>query len=468
MHKAPNPHRAGALGAVHIIDSDNPDSKLSTVRATLGRGYNSFTRTELGDCVSGTAYGSAPGKFAPSYTIQEVKSYEQFKSETSAEASLSGDFPAFSASIKASFESSSESKTTTEFLLVRERLIADNQINLDNAKLTVPFPTDPTRVGFFYRRCGDRYVSNVQMGGEYMAMTSFISTSDTSSTVVDVESSGGSLTISASASFNSKVEALKTQTRIQVRATQLGGGGVDMLPSPSIDEMLEYARAFPAQIKPETAAPIAIETQSYLNLNVDIPDLEQQHEDYEQVEALAFKVSGVINDLKALQATMAQYDIPNPPMKNDIADITRQNLEIESQAYPQMLRDLRNCAEGFWIPAKCTFDPALMSYRLPVVGTVIVKEIDTKNKAWQPVRVPYGMRVEFRGTYCPYGNDDECWKEGNAPLDRNEFAMVQANNQIYRYVGAPIAVTTTPVFIGVRDDDDGYGDNHGPLYVVLY
>lgn len=155
---------------VHIDPSFKPDpallQKLAPVLSKMGSGYNSLTGEVIGEgCVTGTIIPPDTAGNSPTYHMEFVTSLDEFSRATSVEASVSGSFSGFSASVKSDFEQSQRTNSTTTHLLVRE-YVQTSEITLNNPRLKggktlqlLASIKDPKQYDIFMRTCGDQYVS---------------------------------------------------------------------------------------------------------------------------------------------------------------------------------------------------------------------------------------------------------------------------------------------------------------------
>ena len=460
------------LAQTVLIDPDQQDNKdlvasLDTVLDTLGRGFNSFTDKRAGDCVSGFIVGPKPTSFAPSFDIKLVETYEQFAQETSAEASVSGGFGSFSASVKTKFEQASKSNGNTQFLLVRETVIASPDINIKNPRLNVPEPAgnDPESLRKFFRQCGDQYISKIQMGGTFIAVLTFSQSENELKSSLGISGTVSGFGGSGSASFNTQLNSLRGESSLQISATQIGGDGSSGLPEFNLDSLLAYTRDFPKKINAATVAPVGITAESYVNLGVDLPDrLDDVRRNYDAVTAAAFIANGHGNDLKALRDLLADhYGIPAVHSENDVTARIATALLTTQNDYKAMTSALATCANAFWVEDKCAFDPRYLNYKLPSPGPMFIRQIDTRSTNPVNLDVPADMTLELRGANC--WNGDGCDHDGTYSGD---VGRVNVNwpkgGDVYR--GRPMTVTAGRVTVATFDTD--YSDNGGELFAFVY
>jgi len=147
-----------------------PVAKVNAdIRAKLGMGVNSFNHKEFGECVTGKIISDDdPGSSSVTYNLELMRSYEEFQRETTAEASFSTDVASFSAKVKSKYEESVKTSSSTQFLLVKERVLYNPSYYFRKVKLDYDEPLkkgDEQSQAEFFSRCGDEYVSEVQNGG---------------------------------------------------------------------------------------------------------------------------------------------------------------------------------------------------------------------------------------------------------------------------------------------------------------
>jgi hypothetical protein len=452
------------------IDTDDPDvrASLDTVLSTLGLGYNSLDGRTKADCVHGTVVAPKPGSFSPSYTIHVVRSFEQFASDTAIEASLSAGFAKFSGDVHSKFQESSSGTSNTQYLLVTEKIAAKPEINLDGAKMIVALPpaSDPAGQQGFFRRCGDEYVSQVQMGGEFIALLSFTQTEEQLQQSLDVSASASTWSMTASADFSTRLSSLKANQSLDIKATQIGGSPQE-LPEFTLDSMLAYARKFPAQINATTAAPIGLQASPFYFLNPDVPDVSGITDNFKVVETAAYGLAKSIADIKNEQALMDHFAVPSNRSPQDARARSTQLLTTAAEDYEAMTGELKKCANYYWRPGNCNFDARFLHYKLPRVGPVIVRKLDPKSGSVVDIPVPHDMTLEVRGDFC-YGGDHGCAHDGVSDAE-DAYIYVAAPNfaRGTKYNGQALPVKAGRVIVQVKDTD--YGDNSGDkLYAIVY
>jgi hypothetical protein len=472
--EAPKQSKGGAeVDSADIIGASANDPKvqaaLDTVLSTMGSGFNSFSGVPLGgDCVYGSVYGPIPGSFAPSYSIQILTSMEQFSKETAVEAKVSAEFASFSAEVSTKFAQASSSKTSTEFLLVREKIIAGPEINLKRPQFQGTYPADNAgdeikRV--FYQACGDRWISQITMGGEFLAVLSYTQSESQEASSLSVNASTSSATVSGEASFNNKLQNLSNNSSLEISTHQLGGT-TKKLPKFNMEGLIQYTRNFPSQITAATVVPVAVATKSYSDLRQVEPDFTFAKRNYDALAAARERVANHRLALKAKQALLKQYSVPSARSANDVGYRLDADLANSDKAFHAMTQLLDMCANYFWRQLACNIDPSYMNFNPGGVPPVIVKEISPNSPDVVNITTLRPMTLELRGEFC-YGGR-ACAHDGisNDP-NVGIFISSPNNPRGERYLGKPIQVGAGRVIVQVMDSD--YSDNaKDGLKAVLY
>jgi hypothetical protein len=472
--EAPKQSKGGAeVDSADLIGASANDPKvqaaLDTVLSTMGSGFNSFSGVPLGgDCVYGSVYGPIPGSFAPSYSIQVLTSLEQFSKETAVEAKVSAEFASFSAEVSTKFEQASSSKTSTEFLLVREKIIAGPEINLKRPQFQGTYPADNAgdeikRV--FYEACGDRWISQITMGGEFLAVLSYTESESQETSSLSVSASASSATVSGEASFNNKLQSLSNNSSLEISTHQLGGT-TKKLPKFNMEGLIQYTRNFPRQITADTVVPVAVATKSYGDLRQAEPDFTFAKRNYDALVAARERVANHRVALKAEQALLKQYSVPSARSANDVGDRADADLANSDKAFHAMTQLLDMCANYFWRQPACNIDTKYMNFNPGGVSPVIVKEISPNSPDVVNITTPQPMTLELRGEFCFGGG--ACAHDGISN-DPTAWIFISSSNNPRgeKYLGKPIQVGAGRVIVQVMDSD--YSDNaKDGLKAVLY
>jgi hypothetical protein len=461
---APAVHKAGGA-QVDSVDLDKAQAsdlalqgQLDTVLTHMGLGYSSFSRKTRGDCVDGTVVGPTPGAKSVDYSLKVLNSYEEFSNETAAEASISTSWPSFSASVKSKFDQARRNNHAVQFLLLREKVQLQPDINLRGATLNASVPSPSSDAANFYARCGDAYIAQFQMGGELFALLTIDETSDQLKSQLNIQGEASGFNTNASASFTQTLESLRKTGRTEMSVQQLGGNGASM-PTASLDALSTYSKDFPTQITPATSVPVGFTTKGYDTL-ISAMDVTETLNSYGDLANKGSEVTATILALRAEQSTLDRFAAPRTRAAGDIRDTIANRLRTADADQLKIRAALTGCAQAFWVTDRCNFG-TLAGYEPPKTPAVIVQRMDPRSGGNVNVNAPAGMMVEFRGAYCWDGESCDTGRDG---VTNSNLAWVSVNGQRYR--GGPIQVPAGQVVL--RCVDTEYGDNGGELYAVLY
>jgi hypothetical protein len=450
-----------AAQGVRVVQGDDSLRSLDTVRRLLGRGYNSFTGRLGGECVSGELVVPKLTTFAPSWEIKVLQSFEQFAQETSLEAAVSASYGAFSAQVKSKFTEASKSTRTTQFMLVRETMLGAPEINLQNPVLRDGFSTADQ----FYKRCGDGYVSQIQMGGALIAFLSFNQNESIYSSSVDINANGSYGSFSTSADFNGKLDSLKKDSTLQLIAHQIGGSAT-RLPT-NMNELMEYAATFPNQFHDiSTAVTVDVINEPYLGFEseeADFDDFSELTRVYAGIRAASYEALAQHRRLKDIDNFLTHYAIPATRAPGDVRDRLNREIETTRLDHAFMTEALDRCGHKFWSAESCRFSPRYLHYRTGPLP-VIIKQVATRSSTPIDIDAPREMTLELRGDYCWRGNDDPCDHDGIWSGDEC-YVAVKSPNGAWKYQ-TPVGVARGHTSVWAHDTE--YDDNGGVLYAIVY
>ena len=455
---------------VNLNSSQSGDTtlqaKLDSVLSIIGRGYNSFAREQEGSCIDGTIFGPVPTGTNISYSLKMITSYEEFKKDTAVEASLASNFGRFSFSIKSKFEKSQQSKQRSEFLLMKEYVTLIPDINLRNPSIISYYKlydvAIPSQANDFYSKCGDSYVSKVQMGGELIALLTVNESSYEENSNLSIEGSAGGFSTTASASFNQKMQSLKQQGTVDVAIKTIGGDGRP-LPGANLDDLIRYANEFPSQVTNSNGAPIGITTTSYFTLVPGLQNVSRfrdEHEAFDQMEQTRDQVSDTIAALREDKDVLVSNGLASVRSKGDVLDALDQAIAPAVADVPQFDNEIRKCETLFWQQGACSFSDRLMNYQSPPRPFVAVRKIDVRGSA-TAVDAPVSAYVEMRGAFC-FQDTDSCWRGING-VTNDGLAYVTVAGA--KYFGPRVV---PPGRVVIRCQDSDYSDNYGDLYAFVY
>jgi len=442
-------------------------AKMDTVLSIIGKGYNTFAREPEGSCMDGQIYGPVPTAHNINYSLTMITSFEEFKKDTAVEASLSSSFGKFSASVKSKFEQSQHSTQRSEFLLMKEYVALAPEINLRNPTVVAYYRqydlSIPSQADEFYSKCGDSYISQVQMGGEMVALLTVNESTYQENSNLSIEASGEGFSTTATASFDEKMESLKKQGSVDATVNLLGGDGRPM-PGATMDSLIQYANEFPAQVSTSNGVPIGFTTTSYFTLTPGIMNVSRfrdEHAVFDQVEQKRNQLSDLIAAMGEDRDVLVRNNVPKVRTKGDIIDAIDQAAAAGTGELPPFDDALRKCALAFWTTGGCAFSSDLTGYQLPARPYFVLQRVDAGGSTAE-FDVPVPVNVELRGYYC-FDGPASCWR-GWAGVTQDDAAYLTIDGG--RYSGAPVLLSAGHVSVRAQDSD--YSDNAGELYAFLY
>jgi hypothetical protein len=452
--------------------------KLAPVLSKMGSGYNSLTDEVIGEgCVTGTIIPPDPAGSSVTYQMEFVTSLDQFSRATSVEASVSGSFGAFSASVKSEFEQSQQTNSTSTHLLVRE-YVQTSEINLNNPRLKagktlelLASIKDPKQFDIFMRTCGDQYVSTAYMGGEFIALLSSDSSDEELKKSVKISGSASYGTFSSSASFSDKVSSFKSKSNLSVKMTRIGGSGdlpvITVQGSGAVDAILDYASKLPSNVS-QYPVMYKVKGRPYTQIGVALPEPDAAKAVFTKLQATEDKLGTAIIDLKLAQKSYDLLGIPGVQGPNDIRHVTQTKLAAAEADQAALSPILQSCGKFFWVAHSCDAPARFLNYAAPAPPLVIVQNIPTNSSNTVSVYLPVKMKAILRGMYCYDGNNtDHCLPDGAFQPWKTFTAYVDLNGTNNgHYVGQE--VDGGPGNFNVTVHDDGYGDNWGDLNFIAY
>jgi hypothetical protein len=470
--KLPDPAPEGEVNTVTINAGTEQESMLDTVTAVLGRGYNSLLDEVKGTCLNGSIFGFAPKSFPVRYSLSLIKSFEQFNKETSAEASLDTKFASFSASVSAKMSSVASTTGSSESLFVRVKVGALPEINLKGRELDQgpvvrnPPSDDANSQRAFFRRCGDRYINQITMGGEFLAVFHLATVDSEARQAIEAHFSAGGFSTSVSADFKQKVETVTKNSSMQIDMYRIGGSGA--MPDQSVDAIIQYATAFPAQVNATNLAPVAFATDSFENLGTPGESYESQRASIRDLQRSVERVSATVDQLIATEAFYKQYRLPDPSATGAFANVRTTALNQRQQAQRTM-RDmqtrLRNCGLQPWSPkGECTFPDGLVNTEETDLNGGVAVRLDpaSPNTRTFYLRAPTAM-FTIRGQLCWTGGN-ACFADGIS-TNGVYIEVTNGNDKPFRYAGPVLLKQGT---IRFRVVDTYYPDNSGTVHAVAY
>lgn len=356
------PTRAAEDSQLPIVGSgtfsrpSSSETASSRVKATLGRGLNGFTGALRGDCIEYTA--SIPSGFSGFGTRTDIKliqSTEEFQREIGVSVSGSGGIGKLSIEASAKYDNSVKISGSSDYLMVRVKVDGPT-IAMDTQALT-PFATKyrENKQSFFVA-CGNQYVSEVQLGGDFIAILEFTASSETERTQVQANLRAATAVSSVNAEFKMSVE--RAQKQSSMRSTVIRHGTDETLPDFSLDQLVQYARAFPSKVNDKTAVPIGVTLSDYQMVDPDLETIDTPP----LVQRLRERVSAaqiVMDRIDPL--IIAQEKLGLPGRLAELQAI-RTSLPDKMQV---VIDALEVCGKQPWKSTNCAFSSDVQSFAVP-------------------------------------------------------------------------------------------------------
>jgi hypothetical protein len=345
------------VGSGIVVHPEHPeDAVVSSYQAMLGRGFNTFTSTMRGDCVNMPFVSPGSEGYNTHTEISLIQSSEDLKRQTSIDVSGSTGFGMVSVEASASFNSSMHFSTNSDYLLVRVTAVGPSVGGGTGevGNLAVKTKGNPQQ---FFTACGNRYISEIQLGGEFMALLEFTSSSETDRKEVQANLKVASAASSLSASFKTAVEQAQAKSSMHMTISRRGTS--DALPEQTVDKLLEYSRDFPSKLNIKTVVPVGLVVSDYQSLDPELNTIEEEPD-----------VDRVRQNLRAVSDELAEIDYLTGAYRS--LGIVGRSTTIEQvrtmlASKPAAMRQaLGACGKAPWT-GSCKFSAAVLDVTLPPV-----------------------------------------------------------------------------------------------------
>jgi hypothetical protein len=344
----------GDVGQLNPTDS-KPQAVIEIPSGStllVGRGYNSVKGEALGPCVKAsserlTTVGGR-GAQQTDYTMKHIDSFESLAE--SLNVSIAGAYGKgmFRGSAKAGLFQSKDVTTHSTYLLVSVKVA--NQTEVLERYEYEPEAKALLQAGNraeFLARCGDEFVAARTTGGEFTAIVEFKSKSQEEKREIEaaVRAKGGTWNVAAD--FKNSMAAISRVSETQVTILRTGTTGA----LPNIENLVQTALDFPAQVNQNTSWPFTITTVSYDAVldgaSEGLPrpvNLERQRGFLEDVFRVKMTLTKLRNDVLYILKNQNQFQ------NIDVAQLNATNAELDAK-----LRDAENA------PVACFNDPAQLA-----------------------------------------------------------------------------------------------------------
>ncbi|PDT20050.1 hypothetical protein [Rhizobium hidalgonense] len=240
----------------------------------LGRGFDVLTASPRGQCVVVGAIEDHVefGPVGVNFRSYRIENSQQLDKVLGISASASIKFGVGSANASASYSSSvSLSSYTLNYVVeasVRRKGKSVQVQDLQERYKKLLFSGNPNAYRRFRAICGDGYISEMPVGGDFKAVIQITTSSQKESEQV-AASMGGSYSIfSGAASFSSAVKKVSETNEVRIWSFRRGGEG----PVPiTADDIASNAANLPVSVK-DAPAPVQIAVINYIGV-VDDPML---------------------------------------------------------------------------------------------------------------------------------------------------------------------------------------------------
>jgi hypothetical protein len=266
------------LGSHQVYGDEDPLFRVVTLEATagleVGRGYDILTGTPRADCVDRSVVEGHPDFGPNSVTFRSVRieNSEQLDKALGVSASASVNTGFGGGGVSASFSNSLSISSYSLNYLVEAGVSAKGNsirdVKLNNRYHPLIASGNHATIERFRAVCGDGYIGEFTMGGEFKALTQIHTRSKAETESVAASLSASFSMASGAASFSSALKRAAQSNEVLIWSFQRGGNGpIPITP----DDIASKASALPVAVK-QTPTPIQAAVFSYVLL-LDDPAL---------------------------------------------------------------------------------------------------------------------------------------------------------------------------------------------------
>jgi hypothetical protein len=320
----------------------------------LGRGFNTFTSTMRGDCVNLPFVIPGSEGFNTHAEISLIQSTEDLKRATSVEISGSTGFGMVTAEASASFSSSMHLTASSDYLLVRVIAVGPS-VGGGSGDIGDRAAKAKDNAQQFFTECGNRYISEIQLGGEFMALLEFTSSNESDRKDVQASLRVASAASSLSADFKTAVEHAQSKSSMHMTVSRRGTS--DAFPEYTIDKLIAYSQNFPSRLTIKTVVPVGLVVSDYQSIDPQISTIEE----VPQVDRLRQNLRAVSNELAETDYLLSAY------RGFGIVGRSESVKQIQGMLAPKpaaMQQALAACGNAPWSDA-CKFPAAILDTPLP-------------------------------------------------------------------------------------------------------
>ncbi|MBL9153504.1 MAG: hypothetical protein JNK37_13505 [Verrucomicrobiales bacterium] len=267
----------------------------------LGQGFNSISGIIRGNPFRSAAVAPPNSTaFRTEFSLKWIES--SYELVTSLGLSASASWGGGSAGLD--FAESNKVNRFSSFILVSVRVIGPSEVLAENSLSEGSEQLIREGSEAFFRQYGDSYVWRRRTGGEFFALLSMetVSESERRDIKAKVDASGG--VFSAAAEFRSSFQEVTSSKNL--RFSMIKNGGSPELPSASADSVLEQALHFTQEIagtadEPGRAAILELDLLDYETLGADISKLRAIHLEIEGLAKAKWRLWDHVNDIEVLE-----------------------------------------------------------------------------------------------------------------------------------------------------------------------
>jgi hypothetical protein len=300
----------------------------------------------------------------------------------------------------------------------------------------------------FFTACGNRYISEIQLGGEFMALLEFTSSNETDRKEVQANLKVASAASSLSASFKTAVEQAEAKSSMHMTISRRGTS--DALPEQTVDKLIEYSRNFPSKLTIKTVVPIGLVVSDYQSIDPAVNTIEEEPD----VDRVRQNLKAVSDELAEIDYLMGAYRSLGIVGRSNVIAQVRSTLAAKPAALRQALD---SCGKAPWT-SSCKFSSALLDVTLPPLPPrptrVTYTSTSGKENLVSVLEQGQEATLVITGRFI-YNGDGKI-----TDAQTNSTVILVGSDGIRRAApyGAPQTIKG-PVSISVSIADSYYGDN---------
>jgi hypothetical protein len=338
-----------------IVHPERPeDAIVSDYQAMLGHGFNTLTSAARGDCVNLPFVVPASEGYDTHSEVSLIQSTDDLKRETSIEVSGSTGFGMITAEASASFSSSMHLSANSDYLLVRVTAVGPS-VGGGTGELGSLAAKTKGNPQEFFTACGNRYISAVRLGGEFMALLEFTSSNESDREDVQASLKIASAASSLSATFKTAVEHAQAKSSMHMTISRRGTS--EPFPEYTVDKLIAYSQEFPSKLNIKTVVAVGLVVSDYQSIDPGISTFEEEPE----VDRLRQNMRAVNSELAEIDYLLGAYRSLGIVGRTETVEPIQRTLAPKPAAMQQALNV---CGKAPWSGA-CKFPAAILDTPLP-------------------------------------------------------------------------------------------------------